>query len=86
MDFTNIEKKLSILINDLTSKLDSNIIDSIIESIKSGEYGVALEELSNMIFEYDVKISSSQFNSIKDIGTTMKLDSDVWNMLETLIV
>jgi hypothetical protein len=85
MDFSEIEYGLNDLVNACNAKLNNAIINSVYELIEAREYGLALEELSNFLFEYDVKIDLSFYKKLEEIGLKMSMDTSSWDFLEKLI-
>jgi len=77
------------LLNDLTKEFSENLPSAVVEHIddlsNAGEWGVGLEELCNMIYEYDVSVSEIQYEKIKKLGRVMEMDSSTWDMLKELV-
>jgi hypothetical protein len=64
--------------------LDQNINDAI-DLLEHDEWGESFLLICTQLYEYDVSISRSTYDSIREIGLSMKLDESNWQMLEELI-
>lgn len=51
------------------------------ELVKTGEYGIALEDFLVQMYEYDIKISSKDLIIIKDLCEGVNIDSNLWLVL-----
>lgn len=82
MKFEKLESNLVLIIDSLEGNLPSEQLGDMRDLARSGEYGVAFENLCTQLFEYEVAISPMVFASLKDMGTLMNLDSENWTQLE----
>ena len=77
------------LLNDLTKEFTESLPTDVVEHIASlssaGEWGVGLEELCNMVYEYDVPISKVQYEKMKELGRLMEMDSSTWDILDKFV-
>lgn len=69
----NYEKEIINITNKYTGQLPQSDIDSIVSLAKHGEKGVALENLCTQIFEYELKVSESDFIKLKQIADDIDL-------------
>ena len=51
------------------------------ELVKTGEYGIALEDFLVQMYEYDIKISSNDLTIIKNLCEGVNIGSDLWSVL-----
>ena len=77
------------LLNDLTKEFTESLPTGVVEHVASlssaGEWGVGLEELCNMVYEYDVPISKVQYEKMKELGRLMEMDSSAWDILDKFV-
>jgi hypothetical protein len=55
------------------------------EMVKAGEYGIALEDFLVQMYEYDLKIFSSDLDIVRKLCENMGIDSNLWLVLSTKI-
>ena len=79
------ELKINELLLEFSGVLSSDILSNIKSLNDASEWGIALEELCNMLFEFDVIIDLSQYKSIEKVGLEMNLDENGWIFLKPLI-
>ncbi len=85
MNFKKEESELIKLVNRFNGKLDQDILLEINNFINVGEYGLAFEEFNNMLYEYDIYISETDYKDIIDICCTLNIDPNEWIFLKELI-
>ena len=81
----DVEKELLEIVEELSDQLEKDILSHIKDLAQAGEWGVALEDLCNMLFEYDVKISQRIFNRIEKLGIAMSMEKSSWDFIKPLI-
>lgn len=69
-----MEHNLSTLIISFNVQLSPTLIKNINEYVESGEPGLAIEELCNYIYEYDVEPNPSQLDMIIKISEHYSID------------
>lgn len=70
---------------EFSRALPGRDVENIRELFSVGEYGVGLENLCAQIYEYDIRLSPTQFRKIASLGGRMKLDEGTWQILESLV-
>lgn len=82
--------KRELILNELICQFSKLLADEVIENISSlsdtAEWGVGLEELCNMIYEYDVPVKAIQYQNIKELSKLMKMDNSTHEMIEELVI
>jgi hypothetical protein len=61
--------------------LTSDDVQNIWELIDVGEPGVAFELLCSQLYEYDAAVSPRTLDSLREIGTSMRLKPRQWEIL-----
>jgi hypothetical protein len=56
-------------------------LDEMGQLVRAGEPGVALENLSTQLYEYDVPVEQATLEQIESLGKTMGLDPKYWARL-----
>ena len=51
------------------------------ELVKTGEYGIALEDFLVQMYEYDLEISSNDLDIVRKLCENMSIDSNLWSIL-----
>ncbi len=80
------ELKLTEIANQYTNTLSKDIIKHVTDLAKASEWGVGLEELCNMIYEYEIPLKKSQFQEIKEFADAITLDESLYKILRELII
>jgi hypothetical protein len=57
-------------------------LDSMSDLVRAGERGIALENLATQLYEYDVAVPSPIVDEIAALGTKMRLNPKLWNILK----
>lgn len=83
--FTDQENELLAILDDCAHLLQPSVCTHISDLAHAGEWGVALEELCNMLYEDDITIFRSMLNRIQALGLAMKMDESSWSMLNELV-
>ena len=77
--YKEVEVKLFELVNMLKIYFTQPELDEVIEFIKYGEYGLALNTVIDIIIEENKKISNDIFNVMIELSDIMDLDSGELN-------
>jgi hypothetical protein len=72
----NKEMQISELLLEFSGKLSEEILLSIKELNSSNEWGVALEELCNMLYEYNINLELKQYQAIERLGLEMEINKE----------
>jgi hypothetical protein len=83
MNLNEIEKCLLDFLVREGSPLPEGELIGMIELVRAGEPGIALENFCTQLFEYDVKVSPMVLNEIASLGIAMGINSRYWERLET---
>jgi uncharacterized protein YjgD (DUF1641 family) len=80
----NIEKEIIKLVNELNNlpEIDKN---NILMYAKNKEWGIALDTLSNQLYENNIRITSEVYEKIGEIGSQMQMPITAWDFLKELI-
>jgi len=80
------KKNLRLLINlAKEAGLNEQDIHHAEEFIKYDEFGLSFDMLITQMYEYDVAINSRMYELIVSIGSQLKLSSDEYDCMKTLI-
>jgi hypothetical protein len=69
------------LLREFDGKLKDNIHEDIRDLIVHGEWGIALENLCQQLYEYDVAVPPNSLTEIKKLTEQMQLPSKTWSFL-----
>lgn len=58
-------------------------LDDMVDLVRAGEYGVALENLSTQLFEYDVLLTPGILGAIKTLVEAMGMHDKYWTQLSS---
>lgn len=81
MEFIEIQRRLQLLFDQFGGQLPPEQYEYMKELVAVGEPGVALENYSTQLFEYDVAVPSALVAEIEELGRAMGLDEKYWLML-----
>ncbi|NEQ42448.1 MAG: MafI family immunity protein [Leptolyngbya sp. SIOISBB] len=59
--------------------------ETVNEFIDVGEWGLAVETVSDFLYEYEIPISSETYQLIKIVSQELRLKDSVWGDLESQI-
>ncbi|WP_068089112.1 MafI family immunity protein [Polycladidibacter stylochi] len=76
-----IQRATVSLIELYRGRLDDEWLDDYLSTAEHGEWGVAFENLCEQIFEFGVFPSEQEFQTICEIGKSMKIDPNRWSFL-----
>ncbi len=74
----NIEERLMRVISALRQLLPDEDIRSVEELTRSREWGIALENLCDQLYEFGASVPSSILAEIGSLGAEMGLDEAYW--------
>lgn len=72
--FRKHEKDLFNLINSFRHSISNEILDGIIENVEFNEFGLAIESLSDWIYELNIIVTSSQQTEILRLSDIFGVD------------
>jgi hypothetical protein len=76
-----IADRMLALIQRIDARLSPEIIEDNRDLVVNGEWGVALENLCQQLFEFDVVVEADLLEEIKSLTKEMKLAPETWNFL-----
>lgn len=79
-------KNLGLFIQEFRDKLPENIYKEIESYLEHDEWGLALEELCNFLYEYEVQLKMSEYEKIIQFCKRMRMDESSFDFLKQLIV
>jgi hypothetical protein len=77
-----IEEKMLRLLQQFEDKLSADILADNRDLVVHREWGVALENLCEQLYEFDVIVNSDSLEEIKELTREMRLPSKTWQFLE----
>jgi hypothetical protein len=77
-----IEQRLIRLVKSFNNRMPSSFLEETLSNVKSAEYGVALENLCVQIYEYNLDPSDDELKEIKQLTSSMQMDSSTWDFLQ----
>lgn len=80
-----IEERLMGLIEDLTDRVPTEILRQAEREVGYGEYGLALENLCECIYDANVSLSPGQVLAIRAAAADLQLRSERWDFVERLV-
>lgn len=80
------EKEVLELLEEFAHCLRSNVRRNISELAIAGEWGIALEELTNMLNENDIPVPRRHLERIQSLCREMGMSDSCWSMLCHLVV
>jgi hypothetical protein len=69
-----MEEALSTLVNSMSSQLSQRDRENVTELLDHSEYGVALELLHSIIFEWDIQLSANQRREMQRLAKLMDIE------------
>lgn len=82
MTFPEIQAALLRAINDLAARgLPEVDVSTAVELTGVGEPGVAFEHVCTQLYEYDIAITDSEREILKELGTAMERKPEYWERL-----
>jgi hypothetical protein len=79
----SIENRAFVLLESLQGKLPSDEFEDIRELIAAGEWGVALENLCQQLYEHDILVDAATLERIRNLAQHMHLPPKTWQFLAT---
>jgi hypothetical protein len=80
-----MEKRILDLLASLVSVAPSNVLDRARSEVSYGEYGIAIENLCDNLFELNARLSSDQLEEFARLAAEMGLREDRWAFIRTLV-
>ena len=56
-----------------------------LDLIEHGAPGVALENLAQNVYEFDVPLTTTEYQAFDDVGQALNLNPDAWTFLAELV-
>ncbi len=81
----SIINDIDLIMQKFHNKLGSDILDELKLLLNNDEPGVALEELCNMLYEYEVPITEKDYTDICNLLSKMGINASEWDMMKDLI-
>ncbi len=81
MNTEQMETKLLTIIDGFSGQIPSEQLQDMQELVKSGERGIALENLCTQLYEYDIAVARDALAQIREIGQEMKIAPKLWEQL-----
>jgi hypothetical protein len=78
---TPLETKVLAVLMKCRGLLPDEQIDEMLQLVRAGEGGIALENLATQLYEYEVSLEQEVVDEIASLGTMMKLDHKYWSRL-----
>ena len=82
MDIEKLRQDIADNLNNLKHDLPDMGFEDISEYIQVGEYKLAMEVLCNIIFEYKVLISNTDYIRTLDLCKSLSIDDKYWMTLK----
>lgn len=71
-------------VGEASDEFDRRVTDSV-ELLDVGEAGVALENLAQNLFEFDVYVSRAEYAGLAALGTKFGVHQRSWDFLEAIV-
>ena len=84
-DYKIIVRKIDEVLNHLSNVLTETQINSISSLNHAGEWHLSLETICDILYEYELLISRQVYELIEEIGSTLNVDKDYWEVLKPQI-
>jgi len=81
MEPIEIEMRLLRLLTQYGDQLPPEQVEDMKELVAAGESGVALENFSTQLIEYDVFVPTALVTEIQELSQAMNLDEKYWKRL-----
>lgn len=81
MDLDEIENRLAAILKESTKWLPAEQLADMVELVRAGEPGVALENLCTQLFEFDAVIPADLRDKLRCLSEEMGIDNDSWRRL-----
>jgi len=81
MTTTPLESRVLAVIGMCRGLLPKEQLDEMDQLVRAGEAGIALENLSTQLHEYDVIVEKATIEEIEMLGKAMSLDAKYWSRL-----
>ena len=85
IDYESITQKLEKALYLTSNVLNQNQIKNISDDIHAGEWGLSLEILCENLYEDELPISKQAYELLEEIGSTIKVEKDYWEVLKPQI-
>ena len=84
-DYKIIVRKIDEVLNHLSNVLTETQVNSISSLNHAGEWHLSLETMCDILYEYELLISRQVYELIEEIGSTLNVDKDYWEVLKPQI-
>ena len=84
-DYKIIVRKIDEVLNHLSNVLTETQINSISSLNHAGEWHLSLEILCENLYEDELPISKQAYELLEEIGSTIKVEKDYWQVLKPQI-
>ncbi len=81
MDFMEIKSRLLTRLGEFANKFPQEQFEHMQSLGEAGELRLCFETLCELLYEYDISISSNLLEEITTLGTRMSCDPDLWSDL-----
>lgn len=82
----NVEIELASVLDSFETRAPQEIIDAARNELGHGEFGIALENFCEQIFEASVELDGSDLSTIENLATAMGIADNRWAFLKELEV
>lgn len=83
--YAELESRVTAVVRSVDSWFSADQIARLMELAEHNEPAVAVEMLSEMIFERDAPIERALFDEVHSLAEMMRLESDVSDRLQPLV-
>ena len=76
-------------INEVLTLTNAVLTEEQVDSVKvlneGGEWNLSFETLCDVLYEYELPISQQTYELLEEIGSTIKVEKDYWEVLKPQI-
>jgi hypothetical protein len=79
-----VEETILAFLDSLSGRAPATIIEDARRDVSHGEYGLAIENLCENLFEQDVSLSSAHLAELRHLATDLDITTERWAFVLSL--
>lgn len=79
-----VEERILVLLASLGSRVPTDVVDRARAEVGYGEYGIAIENLCENLFELDVRLTHSHLEDLGNLARDLGLGDERWGFIRSL--